>query len=190
MIKDPNDERLSIITPIRYQYQGTGTDMTKNHCIGDIEFTQGELLTSGNNMINQISCGSNTNNSGNFYSWPASTAGGQSSSKEPNSVCPKGWQLTTNAATDTKSFYYLIRTVYNIQEDDSDSRVRPLPMSFIRSGYHNLGSHKDRGSSGNYWSALGYSGAYAYFLRFHFGNLDLQGGYSRYYGLSVRCVSR
>ena len=136
------------VSPIRYQYEGTGTDMSKNHCIGQIEDTSGELLMSGSHMHNQVSCKPDTNNSGNFYSWPMSTAGGQSSGKEPNSICPRGWRLTTNTATDIKSYYYLIRATYNIQENGSDSKIRPLPMSFIRSGDYSLGSLNGRGSLG------------------------------------------
>ena len=119
-----------------------------------------------------------------------STAGGQSSSREPNSICPKGWQLTTNTATDVKSFDYLIRTTYNIQETDSDSRVRPLPMSFIRSGDYSLGSLNHRGSYGYYWSAVASSSTRAYNLRFYSGYLLPQNGGNKYYGFSVRCVSR
>ena len=33
---------------------------------------------------------------------------------ELNSACPSGWQLTVNAASDSKSYYYLIRTVFII----------------------------------------------------------------------------
>ena len=189
-IVNPDDERLFITTPVRYQMDGTGTDMNKNHCIDNMESTQGELLTSGSNMTNQISCTPNTNNSGNWYSWSASTAGGQSSSKEPDSICPRGWQLVANSSTDTRSFAYLIRTAYNIAENDSDSRIRPLPLSFIRSGFYYLGSLNSRGSVGRYWSAIGYSSTGAYRLVFDSGYLNPQSGGDKYNGFAVRCVSR
>ena len=173
-------------TPIRYTDNGTKI----GYCFDEVERTNGEILNSGSFMSHQKSCNPNTNNSGNFYSWPASTAGGQSSSKEPNSVCPRGWQLTTNTATDVKSYYYLIRTAYNIQETDSDSRIRPLPLSFIRSGNYNLGSLNNRGSNGNYWSAVGNSSTNAYNLNFNSGNLNPQNGNNKYNGFAVRCVNR
>ena len=185
-----NGSSQATVSPIRYQKDGTGTDMSQNHCANELEQTNGELLNSNSYMANQLSCKPNTNNSGNWYSWSASTAGGQSSTKEPNSICPRGWQLTTNTATDVKSYYYLIRTAYNIQETNSDSKIRPLPMSFIRSGYYRLGSFNYRGSYGYYWSAVGYSSTNAYYLVFHSGYLFPQGGDNKYVGFSVRCVSR
>ena len=190
IIIDSEDSRITHVSPIRYQADGTGTDMAKNHCINDIESTHGELLTSGSNMTNQISCTPNTNNSGNFYSWSMSTAGGQSSSKEPNSICPRGWQLITYSSTDTRSYHYLIRTTYNIQETNSDSKIRPLPISFIRSGDYDLGSLNGRGSVGYYWSAVGVSSTSAYRLRFDSGNLLPLYSTDKYNGFAVRCVSR
>ena len=161
-----------------------------NYCYNDIEQTNGERLYSDVVMRNQISCKVNTGNAGNWYSWPASTAGGQSSTKEPNSVCPRGWQLTTNTATDVKSFDHLIRTAYDISETNSDSRIRSLPMSFVRSGGYGLGSLNNRGSIGYYWSAVASSSLGAYYLGFSSYGLYPQDGNNKYYGFSVRCVSR
>ena len=186
IIIDTEDSRIAHTSPVRYIDEGT----KQSTCLEDITQTNGELLTSGSNMMNQTSCKADTGNAGNWYSWSASTAGGQSSSKEPNSICPKGWQLTTNTATDSKSYYYLIRTTYNIQETDSDSRVRPLPMSFIRSGNYTLGSLNLRGSYGRYWSAVGGSSTGAYYLDFRSGYLNPQNASNKSYGFAVRCVSR
>ena len=180
------DQTTSDDIPIRYTNNGT----SMSYCFNEVENTAGKLLSSNSTMQNQLSCKAATGNAGNWYSWSASTAGGQSSSKEPNSICPKGWQLTTHSSTDVKSFYALIRTTYNIQETDSDSRIRPLPLSFIRSGYYYLGSLSNRGSYGYYWSAVAYHSTYAYYLDFYSGRLYPQDGYSKYYGFSVRCVSR
>ena len=63
-------------------------------------------------------------------------------------------------------------------------------MSFIRSGLYNLGSLRSRGSYGSYWSAVGYSSTGAYSLGFNSGYLGPQDGNVKYYGFSVRCVSR
>ena len=180
------DEQVLDSTPIRYTNSGT----SMGYCYDEVERTNGEILNSGSYMSYQDSCGPNVGNAGNWYSWSASTAGGQSSSKEPNSICPKGWQLTTNTATDIKSYYYLIRTAYNISEDNNDSRIRPLPMSFIRSGLYYLGSLNNRGSYGYYWSAVASSSTGAYFLYFSSGSLNPQSGDNKYAGFSVRCVSR
>ena len=160
-------------------------------CLNDFEVTEGQILHSGNVYTNQISCRSMTSNAGNWYSWPAATAGGsKDSGNELNSICPRGWQLTVNAATDPKSYYYLIRTAYNIQ-DNNDSKVRPQPLSFVRSGNYAQGSLSGRASNGYYWSSTASSGYNAYSLYFDSGNLNPQySGHRKNYGFSVRCVSR
>ena len=74
--------------------------------------------------------------------------------------------------------------------DDNDSRVRPLPISFIRSGNYYLGALYYRGSRGRYWSAVGYGSAHAYYLFFYSGYLGPQDGYTKNSGFAVRCVIR
>ena len=160
-------------------------------CKDNIETTEGQILHSGNVYVDQISCRAMTGNAGNWYSWPAVTAGGsKDSGNELNSICPRGWQLTVNTAADPKSYYYLIRTAYNIQES-KDERIRLLPMSFVRSGYYYQGSLNTRASNGHYWSSTAYIGSRAYYLYFGSGNLNPQySGHRKNYGFSVRCVSR
>ena len=194
---NPNIQRNNI-TPIRYKGDGTGDAINhyNNNCLNDIDYTNGEILFSFSQMINQVSCNPFTGNGGNWYSWPAATAGGYHATKgynELSSVCPKGWQLTVNAATDPKSYYYLIRTIYNMQENN-DSRIRLLPMSFVRSGYYGQGSLDNNIIVGYYWSSTVIGNENAYSLGFTSGSLVPQydnPGYSKkYYGYSVRCVSR
>ena len=173
--------------PIRYLDNGT----TQGTCINDYELTNGDILLSKSVMHFQKSCKPNTGNAGNWYSWPAATAGGsKSSGNELNSICPTGWQLTVNAASDLKSWYYLIRNTYNIQ-DNNDSKLLPLPMSFIRSGLYNQGSLNVRANYGNYWSSAVYDSNNAYSLGFYSGYLYPQyGNYYKNFGFSVRCVNR
>ena len=180
--------------PTRYKSDGTGdtVDFSQNNCKNDVVRSYGQLLYSGAQMLNQISCNAFTSNGGNWYSWPAATAGGsKSSGNENNSICPKGWQLTVNAASDPKSYYYLIRTAYNIQ-DSNDNRIRPLPMSFILSGRYYQGALGSRAGFGLYWSSAADSSSSAYGLFFSSGHLRPQGSssYDKNDGLSVRCVSR
>ena len=180
--------------PTRYKGDGTGDDKNfyNNHCKDNIEYTKGDTLSSYSIMTNQTSCSPFTGNAGNLYSWPAATAGGyheKDGFNEPNSVCPSGWQLTVNAATDSKSYYYLIRTAYNMQENN-DNRIRLLPLSFIRSGYYNQGSLSNRASGGVYWSSAAYNSNGAYRLSFGSGYLTHQSSNYKNYGMSVRCVSR
>ena len=159
-------------------------------CPDDMETTNGQILFSGSVLSFQKSCRAMTGNAGNWYSWPASTAGGnKESGNEENSVCPRGWQLTVNAATDPKSYYYLIRTVYNISES-KDERIRLFPMSFVRSGHYNQGSPDDRANDTIYWSSTADGSNYAYYLSSGSGSLSPQRSNLKFYGFSVRCVSR
>ena len=135
-----------------------------------------------------------TGNAGNWYSWPAATAGGYHTTdgfNEPNSICPSGWQLTVNTETEVKSWYYLIRNTYNIQ-DKNDSNLLPQPMSFVRSGYYSKGSLSYRANYGNYWSSTANSSKGAHYLVFYSSSLSPQYNYSdvKHNGYSVRCVSR
>ena len=161
-------------------------------CKDNIETTEGQILHSGNVYVDQISCKANTGNAGNYYSWPASTAGGKKSSgNEFNSICPRGWQLTVNTAADPKSYYYLLLTIYN-SGTSNDSKVRLLPLSFIRSGYYDQGSLIYRAEYGYYWSSTAI-GNYAYGLRLRSNGLDPQynlGYNNKFAGFSLRCVAR
>ena len=143
-------------------------------------------------MSRQMSCKPNTGNAGNWYSWPAATTGGYHTTEgfnEPSSVCPKGWQMTINTGANPKSWYYLFRNTYGIQ-DNNDSKLRPLPLSFIRSGRYYQGSLYSRATDGFYWSSTAQNSNRAYYLTFYFGSLTPQSFNGKYLGHSVRCVSR
>ena len=190
---NPSTQRNDI-TPTRYKGDGTGdaTNYYNNNCLNDIDYTNGEILFSFSQMINQVSCNPFTGNGGNWYSWPAATAGGSSSTRgynEPNSICPSGWQLTVNAETKVKSWYYLIRNTYGILSG-GDENIRLLPMSFVRSGAYVQESFFNRADYGYYWSSTADSSNNACHLNFNYRNLNHQSNNYKSYGLSVRCVSR
>ena len=178
-----------ITAPIRYLDNGT----TQSYCPEDIDYTDGQILFSGSIYANQESCKPNAGNAGNWYSFPGATAGSNnSSSNAPDSICPRGWRVTLNAASNRRSWSYLITKTYNISTSGfNDSSVRYLPMSFVRSGNYNQGSLNNRASNGYYWSSVADSSNVAYYLRFYSGLLDPQSNYSsKYLGFSVRCIAR
>ena len=143
----------------------------------------------------QTSCKPHVYNAGNYYTFPAATAGSNNSSvssdtEVPNSICPKGWQLPPNAGN--KSYNTLIRTAYNISSTTSDSQILNSPLSFVRLGdyYYGSGLLDTRGNLGNYWSSTAYSSNLGHNLYFNSERLSPQDGGGRAYGYSVRCVSR
>ena len=133
-----------------------------------------------------------TRNAGNWYSWPAATAGGNHTEREdnePNSICPDGWQLIPNARIDPKSYYALLVMTY--ESGNNDDKMRYQPLSFTRSGVYSRDSISARASSGRYWSSTMYYSGYAYYLDFSSSNLAFNGhDYGVVYGNSIRCVSR
>ena len=185
------DSHGKITKPVPIMYKSNGT--SQSTCgVNGMEYTNGQILFGGSIYTLQESCKPNSGNAGNYYSWPASTAGGSiSDGNENNSICPTGWQLTVNAGTKVKSWYYLIRNTYSIK-DSNDSKLLPLPMSFIRSGNYNQGSLSNRASSGFYWSSTASNNTIAYYLAFRSASLHPQfkDDYRKNNGLSVRCVSR
>ena len=154
----------------------------------------------GNNyqkiVKDQYSCKPNTLNAGNWYNFPAATAGSNNASTSteknmPNSICPKGWQLPPNSGN--KSYNTLIRTAYGLTATNSDSTLlNNSTMSFVRLGYYryDYGSLNGRGDHGNYWSSTAYSSVLSHYLNFLSGNLNPQHGTNRAIGYSIRCVSR
>ena len=189
------DQATTDGVPYRYDKDGTGdvNNLQYYICPEDIETTDGQVLFSGDVYMNQKSCKAMTGNAGNNYSWPAATAGGYNEIifNEPNSVCPRGWQLTANIATNPKSLYYIIRTAYAIQ-NNNDSKFRLLPLSFVRSGRYEQGLLNGRATLGFYWSLEASNSTTAAGLRFDKNYLYIQTNnyYNKTYGASVRCVSR
>ena len=138
-------------------------------------------------MLNQKSCIPNTGNAGNYYSWPAATAGGsKTEGDELNSICPTGWRLATTTTADSKSYYSLIINVYNSGNDNSKARNHPL--SFIIIGFYG-GSPSYRAQYGHYWASTAV-GDDAYDFGVNSGSLDTQSKFAKSYGFGVRCVSR
>ena len=45
------------------------------------------------------------------------------------------------------------------------------------------------GDDGYYWSSVGRSSSYAYYLYFYSGYVNPSGNGDRYFGISVRCVA-
>ena len=61
---------------------------------------------------------------------------------------------------------------------------------FVRGGYVGPGgSLYDAGYGGYYWSSVGRSSSYAYYLYFNSGGVYPSYYYFRYGGFSVRCVA-
>ncbi len=130
---------------------------------------------------------------GNYYSWGAATAGGQSVStgaagESIKSICPKGWRLPINSGD--KSYTDLFAaygTLSGLNAGTQDIRLAPLYFVYgsgVVNGY--LGS---AGSSGYYWSSTSDLKTSAYYLAF--GTSVYPSGLStRSLGYSVRCVSR
>ena len=186
------DQTDSSGTPYRYL---SNTSLGNNACTNDKQTTHGS--TAYSSISNQVSCSSSTLNAGNWYNFSTATAGSDTrlaTSSSPintlNSICPKGWRLPPNSGN--KSYNTLIRTTYNISSTTSDTDILLAPLSFVRLGYYiyAYGSSNHRGLAGHYWLSTAYNSTYSHYLYFDSEAFYPQGGHSRDYGLSIRCVSR
>ena len=139
---------------------------------------------------------------GNYYQWPAATAGTGDSLTDADasgSICPKGWHLPTSNNIKSGSFGYLINTYGYTTEDP----LVLFPLYFVDAGYVfvSLASSYPQVripepvgfeylNDGYYWSSTAYSNAYdAYDLYFNPGNVLPSNHNARYGGFSVRCLA-
>ena len=134
---------------------------------------------------------------GNYYSWPAATAGSgnnvSSSGDATDSICPANWRLPLSGGsnTETGSFYYLLNQ-YGLTSSPTsgNNNIATSPLYFVRSGYVNSGGSLGfAGNNGGYWSGRASSSSYAYYLDFYPSGVRPSDSYSRYRGFSVRCVA-
>ena len=148
---------------------------------------------------------------GNWYNWYAAVAGseyisGGASTRAADSICPKGWKLPSNNASNSgvQDFYGLIKGGYglgnntdNTQNDNKtisnsvDAMLGVFPLSFSRSGSYAWlsGGLNNRGYNGYYWSAASGSDTNSYNLSFNSSALNPRNNNYKGYGFAVRCVA-
>ena len=148
---------------------------------------------------------------GTYFNWYAATAGSgtwamtNTSGEAENSVCPKNWQLPTDAGS--KSWYNLLATKFGMTtagnasmtpalQDDITKEInatKKAPFSVLQAGNYlwGTGSLDHRGSLALYWGSTAVSTTNSRGLAFY----ALQGFYPQYSnnkvrGFTVRCVAR
>ena len=137
---------------------------------------------------------------GNYYSWPAATAGSgndvSNSGDATDSICPANWRLPLSSSTYNEtpgSFYYLLNQ-YGLTSSPTsgNNNITTSPLYFVRSGhvYPRRGCLGSAGYDGDYWSGRANSSDYAYELYFYLSYVSPSSSYTyRYRGQSVRCVA-
>ena len=135
---------------------------------------------------------------GNYYSWPAATAGSGNNVEAPgdatDSICPAGWRLPLSSFTynDTPgSFYYLLNN-YGLSSSltSGNNNIATSPLYFVSSGYVYPGNHYlNSAGGGYYWSGRANSSSYAYNMYFTSSSVNLSAYAEPYGGNSVRCVA-
>ena len=136
---------------------------------------------------------------GNYYSWPAATAGSgnevSSSGDATDSICPANWRLPLSSSTYDEtpgSFYYLLNQYGLTSSTTSDNNnIATSPLYFVRSGRSDAGLRllSGAGFDGYYWSARAISSWYAYHLGFSRTYVTPSDELYRRNGSSVRCVA-
>ena len=134
---------------------------------------------------------------GNYYSWPAATAGSgnkvSNSGDATDSICPANWRLPLSGGSNTEngSFSNLL-SQYSLTSTPTsgNNNIATSPLYFVRSGYVGPGSSLGgAGNDGYYWSGRADSSSYAYILYFGSSRVRPSNFSYRYYGYSVRCVA-
>ena len=132
---------------------------------------------------------------GNYYSWPAATAGSgndiSSSGDATSSICPANWHLPTYS--DNGSYKNLLsQHGYTSHPTFDNSNIATSPLYFVRSGrIANNGGFvlQSPGSYGYYWSSRATASSTAGVLYITSSYVGSLGTESRYSGESVRCVA-
>lgn len=131
---------------------------------------------------------------GGFYSWHTATAGtgtyAMSSGNASNSICPKGWRLPTGGSS--SDFADLVNAYGgNNSTGSSNLRATPVP-NFQYSGlvWNDGDGLAYQGSDGYYWSSTAGNSYNAYYLYLSSSIAYPAYYFDKYYGYSVRCVSR
>ena len=176
--------------------------------------TAGGTWDSTNNLCNQISSTGNSHyHLGNYYNWTAAIASNDSSiygvydsgtgsytNTETNqSICPAGWTLPIGGYYESptvapdKSFQHLVEQ-YGWNDSDwalgNNQKIWNSPINLGLSGYW-YGMLENVGYSVDPWSSTASGDAYAYSLRASSGGYVIPVYYyDRYYGYSVRCITR
>ncbi len=139
---------------------------------------------------------------GNYYNWPAATAGRFTSlvnvggeEQSTQSICPKGWRLPlsgiNNDAT-SGSFYNLLNQyglASSVSNSATDYSVYTTPLYFVYGGVIRTNTIDDAGNEGNYWSSVVKDKNNPYVLGF-LTSVNPSGTWNYARGLSVRCVLR
>ena len=150
----------------------------------EIDITDGQLLYSKSQMLNQKSCVPHSYNTGNYYNFPAAST--NTSEPASSSICPKGWNLPQNTGNTSYSHILDMYGIDNFAATKSnyDSGLVNLPLSYLRSGYYySDGTLYYQGISGVYRMT-------SQRLGFHSSNLNPTSNTDANRGYSVRCVGR
>ena len=133
-----------------------------------------------------------TNNNGTdangvYYSWPAAVASTTSTSATPTiSICPKNWDLPTNAQFTTLS---------SASSYSSSNSTTDLPSQFKIDGGFTNGATFYQTTYSHYWSATSYSTSAAWGARTDTSTLTTSRttgttyGGNKYYRKNIRCVA-
>ena len=173
----PNGNGTITLTP-------DDTDITSNFTLPAHTTTSSTTATAARIRITN---NSGTNANGVYYTWAAAVANTTSISTNPTtSVCPKGWDLTTNTQ------------FTNLSSKSSYSSSKPptaAPSSFlINGGFTNGATFYQTGYS-HYWTNISYNGSRAYGARVSSTSITSSSttgttyGGNKYYEKNLRCIA-
>ena len=133
-----------------------------------------------------------------FYNWTVAVAKETTAgvTSAPNtSICPAGWQLPVNGASETvnKSWTKLFGSTYGYGITNGTQLLENQYLGFAKyygGWYWYSASEIDQGRAGNFWSGTPSSETYIYRLGYDSGGVSSQLNSNKGHGFSIRCVQR
>ena len=166
-----------------------GSDWINNIATSNADGTSDDYKTSGTPT-------SPTEYIGDYYNWYAATAESgtyaMASGNASSSICPFGWQLPVNGATNDKSWGKLLEGVYQIASESNlgSYQTRSFPLAIIPQGRYSItGGIGYHGRTGYYWSSTALSSVSANYLYVPSTYVHTESENNKTNGLSIRCVA-
>ncbi len=195
---DPSEAKFNLLNtnhPTKAFLDGAPDSSSSNQlcnqnnegCVDTLSYNTNNLAQSPTDVDARYSYGV-------MYNWYTATAGNgtynftnTSGEDEDGNVsgdiCPSGWHLPTG---NNGEYVTLNDAIEGYSA--SDTRLRPMPYNFVRSGEYYGESAAGRGEYGRYWTATASEKNKSYRFGFAYNTVTPNGTWNKWDGLAVRCI--
>ena len=202
---DPSSAKFDLLNtnhPTKDFMNATPRSASSNKLCKDNNAGCIDTLSYNTNNLDRANVQSPTDNNANsawysygvMYNWYTATAGNgtydftnTSGENEDGNVsgdiCPSGWHLPTG---NNGEFVALNDAIEGYSA--SDTKLRPLPNNFLRSGEYYDENPNGRGEYGRYWTVTASEKNKAYRFGFAYNTITPNNTWNKWDGFAVRCI--